>query len=138
MEDLKETITKIETAMAQAFNRRDVDAILQHFDENVVGFSSTKHERLWGLEAMRKTFAYFIDPSEKVVFQPDEIEVREYGQVVIATFYWVATVYSGKQQREVHGRGSHVFVNRNGQWKIVNEHFSRAHHPPELWDSSPG
>jgi ketosteroid isomerase-like protein len=45
---------------------------------------------------------------------------------------------NGGRENEITGRRSHVFVDRNGDWKIVHEHFSRAQHPPELWDTSPG
>jgi len=137
MTELEQKISHIETDLAAAFNRRDIDALLAYFDEDLVGFSSTKHERLFGLEALRRTFHYYLEQSERVAFHLSEIIVHTYGQVAISTFYWTVAIHSGDTQHDVHGRGSHVFVERNGEWKIVHEHFSRAHRRPELWDTSP-
>jgi len=138
MPDIEQTIKLIEQDMADAFNRGDIDAILGFFDPEFVGFSSTAHERLHGLKALRKTFVYYLKQGEGVDFQLDEVEVNTFGPVAVATFYWSVTMKSHGKEHEVVGRGSHVFVQRDSQWKIVHEHFSRAHHKPEVWDSSPG
>ncbi len=138
MTEIEKLIVKIENDIAAAFNRRDLDGVLNFFDEGVIGFSSTKHERLRGLEGLRKTFHYYLQQSEKVEFALDEIKVQNFGLVAVSTFYWSVTKISGKREHEIHGRGSHVFLERNAQWKIVHEHFSRSHRQPELWDTSPG
>lgn len=138
MAAIEQQIVKIENDIAAAFNRRDVEGITAFFEEEMTGFSSTKHERLRGLEALRKTFNYYLQQSEKVEFALDEIKVQHLDQVAVSTFYWSVTVGTGKGEREIHGRGSHVFVEKSGQWKIVHEHFSRSHRRPELWDTSPG
>lgn len=138
MAEIEKQIIKIEQDIAAAFNRRDMAGILGYFEEGMIGFSSTKHERLHGLEALRKTFQYYLQQSEKVEFALDEIKVQSFGPVVVSTFYWSVTVTTSKGEHEIPGRGSHVFVEKNGQWKIVHEHFSRSHHRPELWDTSPG
>lgn len=138
MAEIEKQIVQIENDIAAAFNQRNVEGILAFFDESTMGFSSTKHERLRGLEALRKTFSYYLQQSEKVEFALDEIRVQSFGAGAVSTFYWSVTVGTGKGEHEIHGRGSHVFVEKNGQWKIVHEHFSRSHHRPELWDTSPG
>lgn len=138
MEEIPEKIINIEQAIAEAFNRRDLDAILQYFDENLVLFSSTKHERLHGKDALRNTFAYYLEQAQVMDFELDEIEVHIFEPVAVSTFYWSIYLESDGREQEIAGRGSHVFVQRNGDWKIVHEHFSRAQHPPELWDTSPG
>lgn len=138
MAEIEQQILKIENDIAAAFNRRDVDGILAYFDEATIGFSSTRHERLIGLEAWRKTFQYYLQQSQKVEFVLDEVKVLSYGAVAVSSFYWSVTLLIEGREHEIHGRGSHVFVQKNGQWKIVHEHFSRSHHRPELWDTSPG
>lgn len=107
------------------------------FDQDLAGFSSTRHERLHGLEAMRNTFSYYLERSESMEFALDQVEVHQYGETAVSTFYWSIFMKTASGEHEITGRGSHVFVRRNGDWKIVHEHFSRAQHPPELWDTSP-
>lgn len=138
MSEVEKQIVKVENEIAAAFNRRDVAGLADFFDEGMIGFSSTKHERLRGLEALRSTFNYYLHQSEVVEFALDEIKVQHFGAVAVSTFYWSVTLGSNKGEREIHGRGSHVFVEKSGQWKIVHEHFSRSHRRPELWDTSPG
>lgn len=138
MKEIEQRIAKMETDMAAAFNRHDVDAIVESFDEQLVAFSSTKHERLHGLDSFRKTFMYYLKQSERTEFELEEIQVQTFGSTAISTFYWSVTVETKTGPHEINGRGSHVFVERNGEWKIVHEHFSRAHNQPELWDTSPG
>lgn len=138
MAEIEKQILKIEDDIAAAFNRRDVAGIAVFFDEALTGFSSTKHERLRGVEALRNTFNFYLQQSEKVEYALDEIKVQHFGQVAISTFYWSVTLSSKNGEREIHGRGSHVFAEKDGTWKIVHEHFSRSHRRPELWDTSPG
>lgn len=138
MNALEQKIRQIESEIADAFNRGEIDEIMDYFDDELIGFSSTKHVRLRGEEAMRRTFAYYLKHAEIMKFELDGVEVNSYGPVAVSTFYWSIFLKSENTEHEVAGRGSHVFVDRDGEWKIVHEHFSRAQHPPELWDTSPG
>ena len=128
MADVERHLIDLEHQQAQAFNRGDIDAVLGYFDPRILGFSSTRHERIQGLEAMRKTFEYYLEGAEKVTYEISEPAVQVYDDVAIVTFYWVVHLSSSGKTQAVHGRGTHVFIRRNGDWKIVHEHFSRAHH----------
>lgn len=138
MPKTEQEIRQIELDVADAFNQGDIDRILSFFDQDLAGFSSTRHERLHGLEAMRNTFSYYLERSESMEFALDQVEVHQYGETAVSTFYWSIFMKTASGEHEITGRGSHVFVRRNGDWKIVHEHFSRSQHPPELWDTSPG
>jgi len=46
------------------------------------------------------------------------------GDTAVASFYWKVTL---GPDRKVEGRGTHVLAKRGGKWRIVHEHFSRAH-----------
>lgn len=128
MADLKKEITKIEEEMAAAFNRKDVDKILTFFDPELVGFSSTTHERIKGLEALRKTFEYYLEEGEKVEYSISNVLVQSFGNLAVASFHWVVSIDDGTRVHEIPGRGTHVFHKKNGEWRVVHEHFSRAHH----------
>ena len=122
-------LLEIEKKCAEAFNAGDVDEILKFFDEDVIGFSSTQHERLMGLDDMRETFLYYLKEAEKVEFSITSPLIKVLTEdCAVVTFYWLVVLVSGNRRREIHGRGTHVFLKRGDQWKIVHEHFSRAHH----------
>ena len=128
MNNLEKEITHLEHGIANAFNRGDIETVLQHFSPDLVGFSSTTHDRIEGLEALRKTFEYYLREGSEVTFDISDIQVRDYDSVVIATFYWVVTISRNSHSHRIPGRGTHVYKHSDTGWKIVHEHFSRAHH----------
>ncbi len=127
MGDILEELVQVEQACAEAFNRKDIPAILQHFDDAIMGFSSTRHTRFYGKEELQKTFEYYLSEAEQVSYEFSEAEATEMGDVAILTFYWKVTLKSGDKTTEIPGRGTHVFRKTEDGWKIVHEHFSRAH-----------
>jgi len=128
MADVEEHLIDLEHAQAEAFNRGALDEVLQHFDPELVGFSSTRHERIHGLDALRETFDYYLRQADRVEYEVSDVEAKVYGDVAIVTFYWVVRLTTGAKTQSVHGRGTHVYLRKHEAWKIVHEHFSRAHH----------
>lgn len=116
-------ILRLERQQVADFNRGKVSDLLRSFDPGFVGFSSTRHARIAGRNALRKTFHYYQRMAPKLTYSIAQPRVQVYGPAAVATFYW--KVRLGK--RAVHGRGSHVFVKKAEGWRIVHEHFSRAH-----------
>lgn len=47
------------------------------------------------------------------------------GATAVATFYWIWILQRGRG-RKIHGRGTHVFTKQGKNWRVVDEHFSRA------------
>jgi len=129
--DLERELLSLEEEQVAAFNRRDVPAALASFSPAIVGFSSTRHERVRGLEALRETFEYYLRQAEHVEYRISEPLVQAFGDTAVVSFYWTVTLSDGAHRREIHGRGTHVFHRENGHWRIVHEHFSRAHHRSE-------
>ena len=129
MNAVEKQILDVEQKTVDAFNAARVDEILNYFDEELIGFSSTQHERLVGLESLRDTFLYYLKEAEKVEYSITSPLVKMLNETTaILTFYWLVVLINGNRRREIHGRGTHVFVKKNGAWKIIHEHFSRAHH----------
>ena len=127
MPSAAQVILKIEKAMVRDFNAGKRDALLAHFHPRVVGFSSTRQERITGRAAMRKTFDYYYQASPHLKFHIAKPQVHVFGEVAVATFYWTVELGTGRPRHAIHGRGSHVFAQHEGKWLIVHEHFSRAH-----------
>ena len=117
-------ILQLERAQARAINNGDLPSALQMFDRGFVGFSSTQHKRIRGLAALRKTFVYYRKRAPKLVYHIEQPHVSINGATAVATFYW--TVQLGRGHK-IHGRGTHVFTKQGQNWRVVHEHFSRAH-----------
>jgi ketosteroid isomerase-like protein len=117
----------IERAMARDFNAGKIAQVLGHFHPRVVGFSSTRQERIAGRSAMRKTFNYYHQATSRMKYQISELLVQVFDDTAIATFYWTVELGAGHPRHVIRGRGTHVFAQQGGKWQIVHEHFSRAH-----------
>jgi len=128
-------ILHLEREQARAINRGDVRSALKLFDRGFVGFSSTKHQRIRGLGALRKTFEYYLKRAPKLAYHMEQPHVSVSGGTAVATFYWSVQLGLGRPGRttgtqkahKIHGRGTHVFAKQGKEWKVVHEHFSRAH-----------
>ena len=127
MSDLLKDLLAIEQACADAFNQRHPDKILNYFSEEIAGFSSTRHDRFHGKDELRKTIEFYLSEAGEVSFDISEPEVQSLGDVAVLSFYWRVTLRSGEKETVIPGRGSHVYKKEGGDWKIVHEHFSRAH-----------
>ncbi len=121
---IQKQILQLEREQARAINRGDVHGALKMFHKNFVGFSSTQHERIRGLRALEKTFHYYLCRAPRMTYRIEQPQVHASGSTAVATFYW--TVGLGKG-RSVRGRGTHVFARAGKNWRVVHEHFSRAH-----------
>ena len=122
-----QVILAIEKQMVRDFNAGKMDRLLAHFHPRVIGFSSTRQEKVSGRATMRKTFDYYHKASSRMRYHIARPEVHVFGEVAVATFYWTVELGLGHPRHAIHGRGSHVFARHGGKWLIVHEHFSRAH-----------
>ncbi len=120
----RQQILRLEREQARAIHRANIRGALKMFDRSFVGFSSTQHKRIRGLGALRKTFHYYLKRAPKMTYRIEQPHVHVSGGMAVATFYW--TVGLGKG-RKIHGRGTHVFARQGKSWRVVHEHFSRAH-----------
>ena len=127
MGDILKELMSVEQSCADAFNQAKVQDILAYFSDEISGFSSTSHQRFNGKSDLEKTFDYYLSEAEKVTFELSEPRAIDLGDMAILDFYWVVTLITGEKKSEINGRGSHVYQRTNGEWKIIYEHFSRAH-----------
>lgn len=120
----KQEILHMERQQEKNFNHHRFREILKQFGPGFVGFSSTKHARIAGRAALKKTFQHYLKQSPQVRYRIAQPKVQVFGNAAVASFYWTVTL---GRRRKVRGRGSHVFLKRGRRWQIVHEHFSRAH-----------
>ena len=121
---VRQQILRIEREQVRAINRGDVRLAVEPFHKGFVGFSSTQHKRIRGLSALAKTFHFYLKRAPKMTYRIEKPHVHVSGGTAVATFYWIVGLGKG---RSVHGRGTHVFAREGKNWRIVHEHFSRAH-----------
>src|SRR5258708_37504242 len=81
-------ILQLEREQVRAINRGDVLGALKLFDRGFVGFSSTKHERIRGIGALRKTFDYYLKKAPKLAYHMEQPHVSVNGGVAVAKVYW--------------------------------------------------
>ncbi len=124
MNSVEREILRLEREQATDFNRRDLDAIVEQFEPGFVGFSSTRHKRIAGRAALKKTFQHYLDQSPQVRYRIAEPRVQVLDGTAIVSSYWVVQL---SPRHRVEGRGSHVLIRRGDRWRIVHEHFSRSH-----------
>ncbi len=124
MNSVEREILRLEQQQARDFNRHDLGALLEQFGPGFVGFSSTRHKRVAGKNELAGTFRHYFDRSPQVQYRISQPRVQVFGETAVASFYWTVAL---SPRRKVEGRGSHVFAKRGGGWKIVHEHFSKAH-----------
>lgn len=122
-----QAILGIENNMVRDFNAGKIEQVLEHFHPRVVGFSSTRQERITGRSAMRRTFNYYFQASPRMKYRISQPQVQVLDDTAIATFFWTVELGTGRPRHLIRGRGSHVFARDGNKWQIVHEHFSRAH-----------
>ena len=122
-----QAILRIEHEMVREFNAGRIARLLRHFHPGIVGFSSTRQERIAGKAAVKKTFNFYHQASSHMKYRIAQPKVQVFGDTAVATFYWTVELGRGRPRHIIRGRGTHVFVAERGRWGIVHEHFSRAH-----------
>lgn len=127
MDSIEQGVADIEKTMMKLFNKGDIDGILKLFNDDFVGFSSTKHERLTKLAQLKKTFLYYLKEGDSVKYSIKNLKVKIIGESALATFYWQVDIKKKSKVKSIDGRASHVFILKDDKWKIVHEHFSKAH-----------
>ena len=127
MDNLLNELVSIEKECAEAFNEKNISALLNFFSDKISGFSSTEHDRFNSKTELKKTFEYYLTEADTVNYEIIDPSVTEVEELAILSFYWRVTLKTGNKRVEIPGRGTHVYHRENGRWKIVHEHFSRAH-----------
>ena len=117
-------ILRLERSQVSDFNRHNVKALVNQYANGLVGFSSTKHERIRGRTALANTFKHYMRVSPRVRYSVSDVKVQPLGETAVASFYWKVQLAPG---HDVSGRGTHVLVKEKGKWRIAHEHFSRSH-----------
>ncbi|GAB4328927.1 MAG: hypothetical protein Kow0037_03660 [Calditrichia bacterium] len=127
MSSLLQELLGIEQRCANLFNQGNLDEILEYFDDAICGFSSTQLQRFVGKTALQNTFEYYRKEADRLEYKIHDPHLIELGDSAVLDFQWSVTLFAGEHEKVIPGRGTHVYIKRDGAWKIIYEHFSRAH-----------
>jgi ketosteroid isomerase-like protein len=127
MDTFEKEVVHIEKSIVKYFNQKNINEILNFFMKDFTGFSSTRHDRLTNVGQLKKTFLYYLQEGDKVTYSINGLKVHIYGEFALATFYWKVNIRKKRKVKYVNGRGSHLFLLQDDRWKIVHEHYSKAH-----------
>ena len=127
MDEIQSEIQVIEKSIVKLFNERKINEILNYFKTDFVGFSSTKHERVTSLAQLKKTFLHYLHDGDQVTYSIRNLKIKIYGEAALSTFNWKVDIKKNKKLKTINGRGSHIFLISSKGWRIVHEHYSRAH-----------
>jgi ketosteroid isomerase-like protein len=71
---------------------------------------------------------HYLKEGDEVKYSIKNLNIKIYGEGALSSFYWTVEITKRKKTKTIHGRGSHVFlINEEAGWKIVHEHYSKAH-----------
>src|SRR2546422_4364552 len=94
---IRNQILQLEREQVRAINQGDVAGALKMFHKDFIGFSSTRHERIRGLSALKKTFLYYLKRAPDMTYRIEQPQVHASGATAVATFYW--TVGRSEERR---------------------------------------
>ena len=127
MDEIQMELAVIEKSIVKLFNEKNIKDILKYFRSDFIGFSSTKHERLTNLTQLKKTYLHYLEEGDEMTYNIKNLKVNIYGEAALTSFYWTVELKKKKKTKMINGRGSHIFVLLDGGWRIVHEHYSKAH-----------
>jgi len=111
-------------AFIDALLRRDIDAALALLTDDVVFFYSNG-TALWGKEAFATTMTAnwkLVSDYKYATLDSLWIEEADTAAVVIYNFSW--TGVAGGNNVGATGRGTRVFRNERGGWRLAHEHLT--------------
>ncbi len=127
MDSIEKQLVDIEKAIVKAFNKKDISSILAFFWKDFSGFSSTRYDRITNRSQLKNTFLHYLDEGNPVTYSIRGMKAKIFGEGALTTFYWKVEIHRKKKVKTIEGRGSHMFMLIDTDWKIVHEHYSKAH-----------
>ena len=93
----KAAILRLERQQEKDFNRQHLGRLLAQFGPGFVGFSSTRHARITGRSALKRTFLHYLRQSPRVGYRIAQPRVQVLDGCAVASFYW--TVQLGPRRK---------------------------------------
>jgi len=134
----REAVVRTMYAYAAAYNRMDVDGVMELMAPEIIAIGSGKDEWVEGSDKMRAAI-------ERDFAQCDTVSI-EYGDLRIAAdgiIAWVATpaeftAITGGTMQALRGRMTAILMNTWDGWRFVQMHFSVPAADQEEGRSFPG
>ena len=122
-------IEQMLAAYGQAFNNKDVDAVLGFYAPEAVLMGTGPGERYEGHEGIREAYLQFVQSYDKQTSERTWLKVWVKGDVVWGMTMSQYTTYYKNAKSEFAVNNSVVLEKRNGKWLFVSNHFSNLVRP---------
>lgn len=128
MNEHERPILQILDAYKAAVNKKDVDAFVALYDQDIVVFDMWGEWSYKGGEAWRRMVGDWFGSigSDRVVVEANDVQVTVESNIAsihaFVTFKGVSA--DGEELRAMQNRFTWILQNREGEWKILHEHSS--------------
>ena len=123
----------VDEAFVQAFNKKDVDAVLACYADDAVVMDPGPALIYRGKEEIKKGFGEFFKAQPSAQLKLDETHYKTSGDLGYGYVLWTITMNGpdGKPM-EMKGRATDVMEKRGGKWVLVTDHASVPLPPPPM------
>lgn len=115
-------------AWNDAFAKNDVERYFGFVDDEVTLFTPASPYRVEGLAQDREEFEFSLASGKTHVnlFQMMQPRVQVFGDAAVVTYAWRGSFGRGESGALASFKETDVFARREGGWKLVHVHLSRA------------
>ncbi|MDX9990836.1 MAG: SgcJ/EcaC family oxidoreductase [Anaerolineales bacterium] len=128
MKEQEQPILQVLDRYKAAVNKKDVDAFVALYDQDVVVFDLWAEWSYKGLQAWRRMVVDWFGSlgSERVMVEINNVQVVTEDRIAsvhaFVTFKGVSS--AGEELRAMQNRFTWILKNKEGVWKIIHEHSS--------------
>lgn len=115
-------------AWNDAFARNDVERYFRFVDPDITVLTPASPYRVEGLAQDREEFEFSLASGKTHVnlFQMMHPRVQLCGEAAVVTYFWRGSLGRGEAATLGNFKETDVFAKRDGEWKLVHVHLSRA------------
>ena len=121
---VKAELTQMLSSYSEAFNKKDVDAVMAFYTPDAVLMGTGPGERYDGPEGIREAYLQFVQSYDKQTSERTWLKVWANGDVAWGMTMVQYTTYNKNVKSEFAVNNSVVLEKRNGKWLFVSHHFS--------------
>ena len=123
----------VDEAFVQAFNKKDVDAVLACYGDDAILMDPGPALIFRGKEEIKKGIGEFFKAQPTAELKLDETKYTVVGDVGYGYALWTITLKDPEgKPMQMKGRATDVMAKRGGKWVLVSDHASVPLPPPPV------
>ena len=119
-------VRKATEAIFEAYSRKDADALLSMMipGDDAFTFGPGDGDRCQGVEEHRASLEWDFSVAQGPRYELQWLKVWSHGDVAWVAGEWIFTARLPDGEVQNCGRGTAVFIRRQGRWLLAQNHFS--------------